>query len=139
MKSGKQRRTEIKKARLERIAKRDNQVDTFKAPIPEWAIPVNPDEVVYRTAIIQLPLFYVDKEFTCKDCGSKEIWTARQQKWWYEIAKGNFESTAVKCRSCRNKIKSAKDTQKKHMEEMANKIPHPNESFFKRKSTKIVE
>lgn len=131
MKSGKQRRAEIKKSRLERIAKRDGKVDPFKGPIPDWAIPVNPAEVVYRTAIITLPLFYVDKEFICKDCGANEIWTARQQKWWYEIAKGNFESTAVRCRACRNKIKSEKEAQRKHMEGMANKKPHPNEAFFK--------
>lgn len=131
MKSGKQRRAEIKKSRLERIAKRDGKVDPFEGPIPDWAIPVNPAEVVYRTAIITLPLFYVDKEFICKDCGESEIWTARQQKWWYEIAKGNFESTAVRCRACRNKIKAEKEEQRKHMEDMANKKPHPNEAFFK--------
>ena len=52
-----------------------------------------------------LPIFYVDKAFTCRDCGSNEIWTAEQQKWWYETAKGHIHSTAVRCRKCRDKIK----------------------------------
>lgn len=133
MKSGKQRRTEIKRSRLERIAKRDRKVDPFKHPIPEWAIPVNPSEIVCHSMFINIPLYYVDKEFICKDCGSDEIWTARQQKWWYEIVKGDFESTAVRCRACRNKLKADKEAQKKHMEEIANRKPHPNEAFFRNK------
>src|SRR5690242_12952155 len=30
--------------------------------------------------------YYIDRPFTCKDCGAKEIWTDTQQKWWYEVA-----------------------------------------------------
>ncbi len=131
MKSGKQRKAEIKKSRLERIAKRDSKVNPFKGPIPEWAIPVNPAEVVHHSMFLDIPLFYIDKEFECKDCGTTEVWTARQQKWWYEIAKGYFETTAVRCRSCRDQRKNEKEAQRKHMEEMANKKPHPNEAFFK--------
>jgi hypothetical protein len=130
MKSGKQRRAEIKKSRLERIAKREGKVNPFILPIPDWAIPLNPSEVVYHSAFINLPLYYVDKEFVCKDCSANEIWTARQQKWWYEIAKGSIETTAVRCRPCRNKRKAEKEAQRKHMEEMANRKPHPNEAFF---------
>jgi len=130
MKSGKQRKAEIKKARLERMAKRDNRVNPFKPPIPEWAVTVNLAEVVYHSMYLDIPLFYVDKEFTCRGCGSSEVWAARQQKWWYEIAKGNFETTAVKCRACRDKAKLERDIQKKHMEEIASKKPHPNEAFF---------
>ncbi len=131
MKSGKQRKAEIKKSRLERIAKRDSKVNPFKGPIPEWAIPVNPAEVVHHSMFLDIPLFYIDKEFECKDCGTTEVWTARQQKWWYEIAKGYFETTAVRCRSCRDQRKNEKEAQRKHMEEMANKKPYPNEAFFK--------
>lgn len=47
------------------------------------------------------PLRYEDREITCRDCGRKEIWTARQQQWWYEVAKGSIYSTAVRCRACR--------------------------------------
>ena len=32
--------------------------------------------------------YYQDLPFTCVGCGSKEIWRAAQQKWWYEVAKG---------------------------------------------------
>ena len=46
-------------------------------------------------------LFYEDVPFTCQDCGSQEVWTAEQQKWWYEVAKGSIYSMAVRCRRCR--------------------------------------
>ena len=49
------------------------------------------------------PEFYYDIEFTCIDCGKLEVWTASQQKWWYEEAGGYFFSGAVRCRSCREK------------------------------------
>ncbi len=49
------------------------------------------------------PLYYEDITFTCRDCGSAEVWTAEQQKWWYEVAKGAIFSRAIRCRTCREK------------------------------------
>ncbi|GAA3915693.1 zinc-ribbon domain-containing protein [Litoribacillus peritrichatus] len=131
MKSGKQKKAEIKKSRLARIGKRDTTVDPYKYPIPEWAIPVDRSAIVYHSMYLDIPLFYIDKEFQCKDCGSSEVWTAKQQKWWYEIAKGYFETTAIRCRSCRDRRKKMRVEKKRHMEEMAKKVPHPNSAFFK--------
>lgn len=45
--------------------------------------------------------FYRDVAFTCIDCGQPQVWRASQQKWWYEIAKGDVESRAIRCRPCR--------------------------------------
>lgn len=36
-----------------------------------------------------LRAYYEDKEFECTDCGKTALWTAQQQKWWYEVAKGS--------------------------------------------------
>ncbi len=52
-------------------------------------------------------LYYQDLEFTCTDCGRQETWTARQQQWWYEVAKGPIYSTAVRCRACRRARRGA--------------------------------
>lgn len=54
------------------------------------------------------PEFYEDIEFTCRDCGSVEIWKAAQQKWWYEEAGGYYFATAVRCRECRTKERHRK-------------------------------
>lgn len=47
--------------------------------------------------------FYQDQPFVCEDCGKQVVWTARQQQWWYEVAKGSIYSTAKRCRDCRNR------------------------------------
>lgn len=46
-----------------------------------------------------VPLFYEDKEFTCVDCRKVDVWTAKDQKWWYETVKGYIFSTAIRCRN----------------------------------------
>ena len=63
------------------------------------------------------PLYYYDQEFYCEDCGSYEVWTAKQQKWWYEEAGGYFFSIAKRCRKCRRKERDRKDLARKtHLE-----------------------
>ncbi len=92
MKSKKQPKEEIKAKRLARVNKLVNggnrgvRVDATKlATNNSWSVPE----------------FYRDRAFVCCDCGSDEVWTATQQKWWYEIAKGPIDSQAVRCRRCR--------------------------------------
>jgi hypothetical protein len=45
--------------------------------------------------------YYLNQSFTCVDCKAEEIWTAQQQKWWYETAKGGIWTLARRCRLCR--------------------------------------
>ena len=69
-----------------------------------------------------LPKYYFDKPFTCVDCNSGEVWTAKQQKWWYEIAKGNIYSTAIRCRLCRKTKQAVKaEARRVHLEGLARK------------------
>ncbi|MFC1680811.1 zinc-ribbon domain containing protein [Pseudomonadota bacterium] len=48
-----------------------------------------------------LPEFYLDQPFTCRTCGKHEIWLAKDQKWYYEEAKGHIDAKAVYCHDCR--------------------------------------
>jgi len=100
---------------------------------PENAVQANHQELQHNNTYGQLPLFYIDIAFRCRDCGSKELWTAKQQKWWYEIAKGHIDSKAVRCISCRKVLQAQKKQQRDHMREVAEREPHPNEAFFKYK------
>lgn len=131
MKSGKQRRLEIKDKRRKRAEKLDIDTSIETKPLPTGSVEADLNELIHNNTYGSLPLFYIDKVFACRDCGSNELWTAKQQKWWYEVAKGHIDSTAVRCRKCRDKIKAEKDEQRRHMEEVANKKPHPHEDFFK--------
>lgn len=133
MKSGKQRRLEIKARRLERAKKL--QVDTTRRAVEMLSgwVAADPQQLQHNNTYGLLPLFYVDRPYQCRDCGVEETWTAKQQKWWYEIAKGHIDSFAVRCRPCRKRINEEKARQKAHMEEMAGRSPHPHEAFFRNK------
>jgi len=52
--------------------------------------------------------YYLDRPFRCKDCGVAQVWTATQQKWWYEWAKGDVWTVAVRCRPCRRRERERK-------------------------------
>lgn len=131
MKSGKQRRKEIKAARYKRAEKLAKEFDPFKSKLPGNYVLADHAELSHNLAPSLLPNFYMDMPYRCRDCDKDEIWTAKQQKWWYEIAKGRLEATAVRCSACRKIRRDEKSKQKLHMEEMAKKKPHPNEAFFK--------
>lgn len=66
-------------------------------------------------------LFYEDYKFKCHDCGVECVWTAEQQLLWFEKWGGPIQSTAVRCRACRQKLRRAKIEQKTHMIEMERK------------------
>lgn len=124
MKSGKQRRAEIKERRRKK-AEPYKELDRFDLSCkPVNAIAADVAELQHnpRAAYTLMPLFYVDMPFNCKDCESSELWTAKHQKWWYEIAKGSIDSVAVRCRSCRKKEQARKaEARKVHLEGIANK------------------
>ncbi len=119
-KSVKQRRLEIRAERLRKARKAETlaargggyfpweEARNPKAP-PAGAVAANWDELAHNNTYGPLPHFYVDLSFRCAGCGSDELWTAKQQKWWYEIAKGDINSTAKYCRACRNLHRQHRD------------------------------
>lgn len=76
------------------------------------SITANPAQLRHINTYGDLPEFYIDQVFTCRDCGTKEIWRAHDQQWYYEVAKGHIDAKAVRCHSCR-KERKAKATAKK--------------------------
>ena len=67
--------------------------------------------------------FYVDMPFACKACGQAQVWTAAQQKWWYESAKGDVWTLAVLCRPCRLRERKRKNAARGvHLEGLAKKV-----------------
>ena len=114
MKSGKQRRAEMKVKRKKRARKllvaEKKQTQRYR---PFQAVPVNEELLApsnsYGEADFVRRGYYVDIPFRCVDCGAEEVWTGTQQKWWYEVAKGFVYSTAVRCRACRRKERARRD------------------------------
>lgn len=102
-KSGRKRRQEIREQRRQRALALAAQITPSLPQRPPGAVEADPAELAHNNTYGLLPRYYLDKAFTCRDCGSAELWTAKQQKWWYEVAKGNINSTAVRCRACRRR------------------------------------
>lgn len=77
---------------------------------PPGAVPADRSKLAHINTYGSLPEFYVDHPFTCIDCGAAQVWTAAQQKWYYEEAKGHIWAVAQRCRPCRKRHRSGGST-----------------------------
>jgi hypothetical protein len=115
MTSGRKHRTQVKQRRAGKraaIAAQDERLRVKRAA-KERALRLRGQVLVneanlrptnsYGTPDFVRREFYVDRPFQCKDCGRSEVWTATQQKWWYEAAKGDVWTFAIRCRPCRRR------------------------------------
>ncbi|WP_211252244.1 zinc-ribbon domain containing protein [Marinobacterium jannaschii] len=75
----------------------------------ETRLPVDRSKLNLGNSYDPGPEYYYDQTFTCKGCGKAELWTAAQQKWWYEDVGGYFFATAIRCRSCRAKERERRE------------------------------
>lgn len=109
MKSGKQRRAELdakKRDRAEKLkAERSTRTTVVRVLVVRSALA--PHRSYSDPDFVQRG-YYENKRFMCVDCGKAEVWTAAQQKWWYEVAKGNVFTTARRCRACRRRERERK-------------------------------
>jgi hypothetical protein len=130
-KSNKQRRAEIKEKRLVRATRLQSEL---RAPDVRWAEvgalgrsgvePADPALLArHNNTYGSLPGYYLDMSFTCRDCGEEQVWTAKQQKWWYEIALGPIDSRAVRCLPCRRARRAANDRPgSQHLSELCARV-----------------
>ena len=122
MKSGKQRRKELKAQKqyrqtkvialqmstflADRHARIASKIADGAAIVDFTALAPNINNNTYDVPDFVLLGYYPDRPFSCANCNSPEIWRAAQQKWWYEEAKGDVWSIAKFCRTCRRQEQS---------------------------------
>lgn len=94
--------------RIPRYQRESQEAAAAQPKLPLGAVPADLTQQVPNNSYSAKPLYYTDVEFTCRDCGKQEVWTAEQQKWWYEVAKGSLYTTAVRCRACRQARREVK-------------------------------
>jgi len=133
MKSNKQRKVEIKTKRRKRAQRLKSDALKQNHSFVYNTVKANKSQLTHNSYFAALPSFYTDKPFECRDCGKHEVWTAERQKWWYEIAKGLIESTAIYCRACRIKKREHKKQLKMLMSATGEKYQHPNDAFFRKR------
>ena len=113
--SNKQKRAALAAKRLERrkkslqVRRQRNPAKVraaYDAGFPPGAIPANLKEQAPNNSYGP-PLYYADQPFDCVDCGRHEVWTASQQQWYFEVAKGSIYGRAIRCRACRHRRRQA--------------------------------
>ena len=90
--------------------KRSNRLATRTHSIPKKGrkeIPADLTKQIPESSWGFARLAYVDEEFVCKSCGKLAIWTAEDQKWYYETAKGSIYARASRCNACRKALSDA--------------------------------
>ena len=78
--------------------------------IPQNALAANPDAQNHQGGY-SAKFYYQDIHYTCAGCGRPGVWTAQQQKKYFEVQKGNIYNEpkwCYKCHSSRMKNKEAK-------------------------------
>lgn len=80
----------------------------FRPKLPPNAVPGDPSKQDFCTAHYLPHYFYLDEERVCVQCGKSFLFTAHEQKFWYETLKFNFSSTAIRCRSCRRQRRTGR-------------------------------
>lgn len=103
----------IKRKREEkRLAKLQKQGHLVKGvEVPENALAANPDAQNHHGGYSP-KFYYQDIHYTCAGCGKSNVWTAQQQKRYFEVQKGNIYNVPKWCYEChakRMKGKTAKD------------------------------
>ena len=128
--SNKQKRSELTKKRANR--QKEVEAARFQQAVadgrvangvimPQGAVAANLDAQSANNSGAAPRLYYEDLNFDCRDCGNRETWRATQQKWWYEVAKGNLYSTAARCRTCRQNHRRKLDEQRARSQQKTRK------------------
>ncbi len=129
--SNKLKRAELNKKRASR--RKDVEAARFQQAVadgrvangvimPHGAVAANLDAQAANNSYAPR-LYYEHIGFNCRDCGKKEIWRATQQKWWYEVAKGNLNSTAIRCRACRQNHRRILDGRRAQSQQKTRRVP----------------
>ena len=107
------------KERIE--AERSRRLHPLALKTHPSSVPADPGKLTHINTYGSLPEHYVDLPFTCRKCGKREIWKAKDQKWYYEESKGHIDAIAVECHDCRKARKSGGRDRKMETTRLANK------------------
>lgn len=71
----------------------------FRPDLPAGAVRGDPRRQLFCCEVPRY--FYVDADRTCRDCGAPFVFSAREQKHWYETLGFRLDASAVRCLPCR--------------------------------------
>ncbi len=77
----------------------------FRPPSPPGAVAGNPARQEYCAFCHAPRYYYQDRPSVCAGCGRDFVFSAREQKHWYEALKLHVDSKAVRCPACRREAR----------------------------------
>jgi tetratricopeptide (TPR) repeat protein len=80
----------------------------YKPSLPPGAVRGNIRKQEFCRMCHKPRYFYVNVQKTCIQCGQDFIFSAKEQKYWYESLKFHFDSFAIRCPKCRRRRRSEK-------------------------------
>lgn len=78
----------------------------YQPDLPAGAVRGDPRRQLFCCEVPRY--FYVDADRTCRDCGAPFVFSAREQKHWYETLGFRLDATAVRCLPCRRAFRREK-------------------------------
>jgi Probable zinc-ribbon domain len=83
----------------------------YKPPLPMGALRGNPGRQIF---CCDAPRYaYVDEPRTCVQCGAEFVFSAKEQKHWYEVLQFRLDSHAIRCLPCRRQRRSERAVQRR--------------------------
>ena len=58
--------------------------------------------------------WYVDAAFICRECGKEFVFTAREQRFWYEEMRFWIDSLPTRCAACRKQQRTRLELRKRY-------------------------
>ncbi len=80
----------------------------YKPPLPPGAVRGDIRKQEFCRICHCPRYFYVDVGKNCVQCGQDFLFSAKEQKYWYESLKFHFDSVAIRCPKCRRRQRSEK-------------------------------
>ncbi len=71
----------------------------YRPPLPPGAVRGDPRRQLFCCDVPRY--FYVDLARTCRSCGAPFVFSAREQRHWYETLGFRLDASAVRCLPCR--------------------------------------
>ncbi|MBK8597364.1 MAG: zinc-ribbon domain-containing protein [Holophagales bacterium] len=78
----------------------------YRPDLPSGAVRGDPRRQLFCCDVPRY--FYVDLDRTCRDCGAPFVFSAREQKHWYETLGFRLDASAVRCLPCRRAFRRDK-------------------------------
>jgi hypothetical protein len=81
---------------------------TFRPTIPKDAVAGDPKKQNFCPLCHTPRYYYRDKNRDCVQCKKRFVFSAKEQKYWYESLGFYFDSVAIRCVTCRKRRRSEK-------------------------------